>query len=151
MGPVRRAWNEFREAARAFSRPARFYLGAEFLMWTAHGIFSVLFNLYLVESGASEGFVGRAVSSTGIGMVIAALPAGWLADRWGRRRTLMLGAVLRARATCCARCPHAPIVLWRGTRRRARAVPVPDRRGPAFITDQSTPKERTHLLSTFFT
>ena len=47
------AWREFREAAAAFSRPARFYLGAEFLMWTAHGIFAVLFNLYLVEAGAS--------------------------------------------------------------------------------------------------
>ena len=50
------AWREFREAAAAFSRPARFYLGAEFLMWTAHGIFSVLFNLYLVEAGASATF-----------------------------------------------------------------------------------------------
>src|ERR1044072_7289246 len=58
-------------------------------MWTAHGIFSVLFNLCLVEAGASEAFVGRAISASAIGMVVAALPAGSLADRWGRRRTRM--------------------------------------------------------------
>src|SRR5262249_22058609 len=94
MSAWKSAWRDFREAARAFSRPARLYLGAEFLLWTAHGIFSVLFNLYLVAAGAGEGFVGRAIASSGIGMVAAALPAGWLADRWGRRRTLILGAVL---------------------------------------------------------
>ena len=27
------AWRDFRDAARLFSRPARLYLGAEFLMW----------------------------------------------------------------------------------------------------------------------
>jgi len=45
MTALRRATREFLEAARMFSRPARLYLGAEFLIWTAHGIFSVLFNL----------------------------------------------------------------------------------------------------------
>src|SRR5580765_7054475 len=94
MTPLAGAWRDFRDAARLFSRPARLYLGAEFLMWTAHGIFSVLFNLYLVEAGASEAFVGSAISASALGMVVAALPAGTLADRWGRRRTLMLGAVL---------------------------------------------------------
>ena len=96
MTAVRRAAREFLEAARMFSRPARLYLGAEFLMWTAHGIFSVLFNLYLVEAGHSERFVGQAVASSAFGLVVAALPAGWLAERWGRRNTLMLGVLLEA-------------------------------------------------------
>ena len=81
MTALARAWHDFRDAARHFSRPARLYLGAEFLMWTAHGMFSVLFNLYLVEAGASEAFVGRAISASALGMVVAALPAGALADR----------------------------------------------------------------------
>src|SRR5436309_1207274 len=112
MSAWKDAWLDFREAAKAFSRPARFYLGAEFLMWTAHGIFSVLFNLYLVAAGASEGFVGRAVAASGIGMVVAALPAGWLADRWGRRRTLILGAVLEGTGHLVrALSTHEPLVL----------------------------------------
>ena len=115
MTALARAWRDFRDAARLFSRPARFYLGAEFMMWTAHGIFSVLFNLYLVEAGASEAFVGRAISSSAIGMVVAALPAGWLADRWGRRRTLMLGAVLEGVGHLLrASSTHGALVLGAG-------------------------------------
>jgi len=144
------AWREFREAAAAFSRPARFYLGAEFLMWTAHGIFSVLFNLYLVEAGASAGFVGRAVSSSGMGMVLAALPAGWLADRWGRRRTLMLGAVLEGSGHLVrALSTHEPFVLGAGLAAGLGQSLFQIAAAP-FLTDHSTPRERTHLFSTFF-
>jgi MFS family permease len=144
------AWREFREAAAAFSRPARFYLGAEFLMWTAHGIFSVLFNLYLVEAGASPSFVGRAVSSSGVGMVLAALPAGWLADRWGRRRTLMLGAVLEGTGHLLrALSTHPGVVLGAGLAAGLGQSLFQIAAAP-FLTDHSTPRERTHLFSTFF-
>jgi MFS family permease len=150
MSPWRAAWEDFRDAARAFSRPARFYLGAEFLMWTAHGIFSVLFNLYLVEAGASEGLVGRAVASSAIGMVAAALPAGWLADRWGRRRTLMLGAVLEGVGHLVrALSTHEPVVLAAGFGAGLGQSLFQIAAAP-FLTDHSTPRERTHLFSTFF-
>jgi len=150
MTPFREAWRDFREAARLFSRPARMYLSAEFLVWTAHGFFSVLFNLYLVEAGASEAFVGRAISAGAVGMVLAALPAGTLADRWGRRRTLMLGALLEGSGHVLrALFTHGGLVLGAGlvvglgqSLFQIAAVP--------FLTDQSTPRERTHLFSTFF-
>ncbi len=150
MTPVIAAWRDFRDAARRFSRPARLYLGAEFLMWSAHGIFSVLFNLYLVEAGRSEGFVGSAISASALGMVVAALPAGWLADRWGRRRTLMLGAVLegvghllRALTTDGALVLGAGFVAGLGQSLFTIAA-------APFLTDHSTPRERTHLFSMFF-
>ena len=79
MTALRSTIADFAEAARAFSRPARIYLFAEFLIWTAHGIFSVLFNLYLVEAGHAESVVGRAISMNALGLAIAALPAGMLA------------------------------------------------------------------------
>lgn len=146
VGAVR----DFRDAARLFSRPARLYLGAEFLMWTAHGIFGVLFNLYLVEAGASEVLVGRAIAASAIGMVVAALPAGWLADRWGRRRTLMLGAVLEGVGHLLRASSTDPgLVLAAGFGAGIGQSLFQIAAAP-FLSEHSTPRERTHLFSAFF-
>ena len=68
------------------------------LAWTGGGVFAVLFNLYLLEAGYRESFVGQAIAANGLGMALAAIPAGLLSDRWGRRRCLLLGAALDAAA-----------------------------------------------------
>jgi MFS family permease len=150
MTTWRSAASEFVEAARMFSRPARLYLGSEFLMWTAHGIFAVLFNLYLVESGAGERFVGQAIASSALGLVAAALPAGWLADRWGRRRTLMLGAVLEGAGHLVrALSVASPVVLGAGFVTGMGQALFQIAAAP-FLTEHSAPRERTHLFSAFF-
>ncbi|MFN8586274.1 MAG: MFS transporter [Candidatus Eisenbacteria bacterium] len=150
MRALRDVIHDFLDAARHFSRPARFYLFSEFLVWTAHGVYSVLFNLYLVEAGFPESFVGRAVSVNAIGLALAALPAGFLAERWGRRRSLLLGAVLEGVGHLLrASSAHGPTLLATGffvgvgqSFFQIAAAP--------FLSEHSTPRERTHLFSTFF-
>lgn len=138
------------DAVRAFSRPARLYLVSEFLLWTGHGVFAVVFNLYLVEGGYSEGFVGRAVALNGLGLAMAALPAGLLAERWGRRRTLMLGLVLEA-AGHALRASMVDPGLVLGTSFAVGAGQALFQIAAApFLTEHSTPRERTHLFSMFF-
>jgi MFS family permease len=150
MTALRSTIADFAEAARAFSRPARVYLFAEFLIWTAHGIFSVLFNLYLVEAGHAESFVGRAISMNALGLAIAALPAGMLAERWGRTRCLLLGAVLEGighvvRASVLAEPSILASGFVIGTGQALFQIAA-----APFLTEHSTPRERTHLFSTFF-
>src|SRR5512144_1735209 len=94
MSPLRAAWREYRGAASAFSRPARLFLLTTLLSWTGYGVNQVLFNLYLVEGGFQEGFVGRMIALNGVGLAIAALPAGWLAERRGRVPCLLLGSTI---------------------------------------------------------
>lgn len=150
MRALRDVIHDFLDAARHFSRPARFYLFSEFLVWTAHGVYSVLFNLYLVEAGFPESFVGRAISVNAIGLALAALPAGFLAERWGRRRSLLLGAVLEGVGHLLrASSAHGPTLLATGffigvgqSFFQIAAAP--------FLSEHSTPRERTHLFSTFF-
>lgn len=150
MTALRSTIADFAEAARAFSRPARTYLLAEFLIWTAHGIFSVLFNLYLVEAGHAESFVGRAISMNALGLAIAALPAGMLAERWGRTRCLLLGVALEAighavRAIVLAEPSIMASGFVIGTGQALFQISA-----APFLTEHSTPRERTHLFSTFF-
>jgi MFS family permease len=150
MSPLRRAFDDFRDAAREFSRPARLYLLTEFLAWTGHGIMSVLYNLYLVEGGYQESFVGRAVSVTALGLALTALPAGLLAERWGRRRCLILGAALDGvgfvvRASVLAPGPILAASFVAGAGQAMLAIAA-----APFITEHSTPRERTHLFSAFF-
>jgi MFS family permease len=150
VSPLLQALDDFRDAARSFSRPARLYLASEFLAWTGHGIMSVLYNLYLVEGGYQESFVGTAVSVTAFGLALVALPAGLLAERWGRRRCLILGAVLDGvgfivRASVLAPAPILAASFVAGAGQAMLAIAA-----APFITEHSTPRERTHLFSAFF-
>ncbi len=150
MKPLLHAIADFRDAARSFSRPARWYLLAEFLVWTAYGVFNVLFNLYLVEAHFSERFVGRALGAGALGLALAALPAGALAERWSRRNCLMLGAVLEGIGQVLrASTTHGGTLLVMSFCIGAGQSLFQIAAAP-FLTEHSTPRERTHLFSTFF-
>jgi len=150
MSPWRAAWADYRQAVGRFSRPARHYLLGELLAWTALGIFQVLFNLFLVERHFQPGFIGRAVSFHGLGLALAALPAGLLAERWGRRRALILGALLDGTGLALrVTMPVPALILASGLVSGAGQALLAIAAAP-FLTEHSTPHERTHLFSAFF-
>jgi MFS family permease len=150
VSPFRAAWNDYLGAVAAFSRPARMFLLTELLAWTNHGVFAVVFNLYLLEGGYRESFVGSAVSLNGLGMALAALPAGMLADRWGRRRCLVLGAALDATAQLTRASFLHPGTILAGSFVAGVGQAFLSIAAAPFITDHSGPRERTHLFSTYF-
>ena len=67
--------------------------GATLLAWVGLSVNQVVFNLYLVSGGYREDFVGAVSSMQGVGMAMVALPAGWAADRFGRRALLRTGSL----------------------------------------------------------
>ncbi|NBE80984.1 MFS transporter [Micromonospora rubida] len=86
MHPLRRWWHD-----SAGGLPATFwYLWAGLLINRA-GAFAMLFlPLYLAEArGASTSLAGAVVGAYGAGGAIGVLLGGVLADRWGRRATLL--------------------------------------------------------------
>lgn len=66
------------------------------LMEVVHGIEAMaLFPLYLTEVlGSSVTLVGAVISTYLIVDIVTRTPAGWLADRWGRKTILVGGIVL---------------------------------------------------------
>ncbi|WBB66233.1 MFS transporter [Micromonospora sp. WMMD812] len=86
MRGLRRWWHD-----TAGGLPATFwYLWAGILINRA-GAFAMLFlSLYLTEArGASEALAGTVVGAYGAGGAVGVLLGGVLADRWGRRATLL--------------------------------------------------------------
>src|SRR5262245_34668026 len=150
MSPFAAAWQDYRDAVASFSRPARLMLTTELLAWICHGIFAVVFNLYLIEGGFRERFVGSAISLNGLGMALASIPAGIMADRWGRARTLVLGAALDAIAQFTRATFLDPNLILAGSFVSGIGQAMLAIAAAPFMTEHSTPRERTHLFSTLF-
>ena len=66
------------------------------VMEVVHGIQAMaLFPLYLTEVlGSSVTVVGAVISGYLIVDIVTRTPAGWLADRWGRKSVLLIGVAL---------------------------------------------------------
>jgi MFS family permease len=150
MSPVAEAWREYREAAGLFTLPARRFLWSTLLTWIGLGVHQVLFNLYLVEGGFRESFVGHAVSALGVGLAVTALPAAWLTNRFGRRRCLIVGLLIEATALAARSLTIEPsLVIGAGFVAGAGQALIAIAAAP-YLTEHSSARERTHLFSAFF-
>jgi MFS family permease len=81
---------------RHLPRDARLLFATRFIRLFAYGALSVVLVLYLVDLGLSEAQTGALLTCTLIGDTIVSLLLTTRADRIGRRRTLIAGAVLMA-------------------------------------------------------
>ena len=72
------------------------------------GIFSVLFNLYMVRMGYGTETIGLVIAAGQLVFAAASLPAGMIGERWGARR--MLSAGLAIMAAGCALLAVADMV-----------------------------------------
>ncbi|OGF16691.1 MAG: hypothetical protein A2W00_14525 [Candidatus Eisenbacteria bacterium RBG_16_71_46] len=110
----------------------------------------MLFNLYLVAGGFQEAFVGRAISFNGLGLALTALPAGWLANHWGRRRCLILGAALEGTGLLARSLLLHPGAIYGASFLAGAGQSLIAIAAAPFLTEHSTPRERTHLFSALF-
>ncbi len=80
---------------RKFNRNVRFYLLATSLLGFAidGGVYSVIFNLYLLRLGFGPEFIGQANSIGLLTFALSSLPAGTLGAWWGNRRMMLVGLV----------------------------------------------------------
>jgi MFS family permease len=148
--PVATTVRDYVAAVRAFSVPARRLLLTSFLTWAGHGISQVLFNLYLVELGHREAFVGQVVSVNGLGLALAAIPAGFLAERRGRRSTLVAGALLEGAGMLVRAVLPSPAWILGGSFAAGVGQSLLAVAAAPFLTEHSTTRERTHLFSAYF-
>lgn len=83
---------EYHHYYRTYNRNIRLYLW-HFLIWQLGAlIYNLFFPLYLLSAGLDEQVMGSLFALNTLAMAIAAIPAGLLADRLGRRKSFILGS-----------------------------------------------------------
>lgn len=77
-----------------FSRNAKLYLLSAIPDGLGFGIYGLLFNLYILSTGASPDFLGLVTAALSLTGLVFAFPAAALSDRLGRKATLLLSGLV---------------------------------------------------------
>lgn len=134
-------------AVRQFSRNARLYLIHIWGMDLIHGIWDVLFNLYLLAIGFSIEFVGLRLLIQGVAGAVSSLPAGVISDRIGRKWSFILGDGGGAAVSLVNIMTTNPAVLLLTPVLGAFSGSPHAVSEPAFMAENSRRSERVHLFS----
>jgi MFS family permease len=138
---------EYASRVRAFRYNARLYLFSVIVTGAAMGVFRLLFNFYVLSLGFDEALLGSLVTISSLTSLAAALPAGYLADGLGRKRSLLLsGAVSSLAILIMVLLPGVGMfyfanVLFGLAQSLAAVTMAP------FLMENSGEEERTYLFS----
>jgi MFS family permease len=131
----------------AFHPNARLYLLNAVITGASLGIFRLLFNFFILSKGYDSALLGTFITISSLTSLICALPMGYLADRLGRKLSLILGAMtVVGSVVVMALAPSIAILIVMnitlGLGQSLSGVTM----GP-FLLENSTDKERVYLFS----
>lgn len=132
---------------RAFRWNARMYLLHAIAFGAAMGIQRLIFNFFILSLGYDEALLGTLITVNNLTALLAALPMGYLADRLGRKRSLISSASVVSLAVVTMVIFPGPTLfifmnIIMGLGMSLSAVTM----GP-FLMENSSEKERTYLFS----
>lgn len=142
-----RLGREYAGRVRAFHPNARLYLLNVIISGAAMGVFRLLFNFYVLSLGYDQALLGQLVTVNSLTSLLAALPSGYLADRLGRKTSLLLsGALVSLTILWMVIWPQAWVLylanILFGLAQSLGGVTM----GP-FLMENSGEEERTYLFS----
>jgi len=147
---IKHVSDDYIKTIALFSKNARILLLNIFLMGVGMSVFSVLFNLYLLRMGYSEDMIGVYQMSIGASVAMLAIPSGYIIDRFGFKRPMIIASVITVLAVIfqASFYPITAIIvftfIYGGC---ASLLMVADN---PFMMENSTRSERTHLFSVSF-
>ena len=126
------------------------FYGASFCFDLGMFIFFFLFNLYLLDGGMTEKFIGWVTSAMAVGSMLGTIPAGIAAQRWGLRKTLltcfvMVSLTAALRVLFVSPVPQVALACFAGAALTTWAVCLP----PA-VAQLTTEQSRPLGFSLFF-
>jgi MFS family permease len=130
-----------------FSPNAWLFLVSSLFAGLGSGIFSVIFNLYLLRLGYREDFIGQVASLGTLATGLLAIPAGLLADRLGRKRSMVWSIATNNLAIAGMLLFTNPLAIRAFSFLNGATIALLFVSMAPFLMENSTPDERTHLFS----
>jgi MFS family permease len=132
---------------KLFSPNARLYLISAVLTGAAMGVYQLLFNFYILSLKMDVSVAGKLASTNSTTALILAVPMGYLADKIGRKRSLIMSGVTVCLAiTGMVIWPITSIIflmsILMGAAQSLSAVTM-----SPFLLENSGQEERTYLFS----
>lgn len=75
-------------------KDAKLMILSDFIAWIAFGLYSIVFQFYLIHVGYDGTMLGMILMITNIATSVSMIPGGLIADNYGRKRTLIIGTLL---------------------------------------------------------
>jgi MFS family permease len=131
----------------SFHPNARLYLLNAIIAGAAFGVFRLLFNFFVLSMDYDETLLGSLITTSSLTALLVALPMGYLADRLGRKVSLMIGNLAVVLAIFgMVLLPSVPMFIGMNILMGAGQSLSGVTMGP-FLMENSSEKERTYLFS----
>lgn len=132
---------------QAFTPNAVKYLISIMIFGAGFGIHRILFNFFLRSMGYDETLMGLLSTVSSMTVLLAALPMGYLADYFGRKRSLVISALLIGPSILLMVIfPSVPMLIIMNVLMGVGSSLGSVTSGP-FLMENSSEVERTYLFS----
>jgi len=129
-------------------RNAKLFLAMTAISALGSSIFRLFLNLFILARGNDEAFLGLFMSLVSLAALGLGLPMGVVADRLGRKRSLLLGSALSALGMLTVVLSPGDWPLMAGAVAWGGGNAVYMATGPAFMAENARAEERATLFST---
>jgi MFS family permease len=147
MDRILKGYTDYCKEVKGFSKNAKLYLVKILFDALNFGIYSVIFNLYILELGYDTTFLGNLLSLEALSIAFFSIPSGIISDRIGRRNSILVSSIFASSfyLILCTNTGKSILLLCEiligGSFSLFAVSSAP------FMVENSTEKERTHLFS----
>lgn len=134
---------------KSYNRNIKLAIFANIFAQIGLGIFMVIYNFYIRELGYHETVNGQVISMTSLATALVLVPAGIMSDRFGRKKTMFIGAVFTGLVLLLRGVFEAQsllVALAFATGLTSAFIQVS---GIPWLSENSKPNQRVYLFSIY--
>ncbi|MFO7836979.1 MAG: MFS transporter [Candidatus Thorarchaeota archaeon] len=134
------------EKIKLFQKDAKLYIFSRVAGTLGYGISNVIFNLYMIEAGFGEDFLGFFLSISMFATAGIAIAAGMITDRRSRKRTLLVASFVSFLSITIQYTALQPYILLSSQVLLGFSQAFSQVAMSPYVSDISTERERAHLF-----